>query len=267
MNYLFLRLTGPLQSWGTMECNEHRHTGPRPSKAGVLGLIAAALGLKRGGAAEQAWLPVAARWPMTTWQGFKRYTLEGEEIPSHRSIFLEDFQTVPKFDTRFLTSKAPAHSVQSGATTIWRVSPRSNALPGATSRHNQWPNFVARKSYLADADFVVCLAIDDSRAAQDALAALKCPVWGPYLGRKSCPPSQPVAIGLLDAKPDSITHGDQVLALSTGMAWAEVPEGGSETANDVPSSFDPKRRNYSGRLIAIMPPTAQFEAEVTEWYQ
>jgi CRISPR system Cascade subunit CasD len=231
MSYLFLRLTGPLQSWGTMECNEHRHTGPRPSKAGVLGLIAAALGLRRGGPAEQAWLPTAARWPMTTWQGFKRFTLEGREIPSHRTVFLEDFQTVPKLDARFLPSKAPAHSIEAGETTIWRVSPRSDALPGATSRHNQWPNFIARKTYLADADFVVCFEIDDSAAAQAALAALKCPVWGPYLGRKCCPPSQPVAIGLLDTKPDSITHGDQVLALSTGMAWTEVAAGGSETAS------------------------------------
>lgn len=267
MTFLFLRLTGPLQSWGTMECNEHRHTGPQPSKAGVLGLIAAALGLKRGGPAEQAWLPAASRWPMTTWQGFKRFTLDGDEVPSHRPMFLEDFQTVPKSDVRLDPDAKIASKIQCSDTTIWRVSPRSNALPGATSRLNQWPNFLARKSYLADADFVVCFEIDDSAAAQEALAALKCPVWGPYLGRKCCPPSQPVAIGLLDSKPDSITHGDQVLDLSTGTAWAEVSEGGSETTNDVPSSFDPKRRNYSGRLIELVQPAPQAAPELTEWYQ
>ena len=87
------------------------------------------------------------------------------------------------------------------------------------------------------------------------------------MGRKCCPPSQPVAIGLLDTKPDSITHGDQVLALSTGMAWTEVAAGGAETASDVPTSFDPKRRNYSTRLIEIIQPAAQAASELTEWYR
>jgi CRISPR system Cascade subunit CasD len=265
MSFLFLRLAGPLQSWGTMECAENRHTGPRPSKSAVLGLIAAALGLRRGGAAEVAWLPVAARWPMTTWQGFQRTTLEGEPIPTHRPVLLEDFQTVPKADVRF-TDKTIATKITSGKTEIWRVSPRSDSLPGATSRHGHWDNFTARKTYLADADFVVAFQIDDPVMAQEALAAIKCPVWGPYLGRKSCP-SGPVLIGLLDSKPESVTHGDQVLLLSTGWAWVEVTAGGSETANDVPTSFDPKRRSYAGRSIQVIPPVAQEEAALREWYQ
>jgi CRISPR system Cascade subunit CasD len=266
MSYLFLRLHGPLQSWGTMECAENRHTGPRPSKAAVLGLIAAALGLRRGGAAEQAWLPLAARWPMTTWQSFQRTMLEGSEpLPTHRAVLLEDFQTVPKVDVRF-TNKTIATKRQHGSTAVWRVSPRSNALPGATSRGGDWPNFTARKSYLADADFVVCFQIDNPAMAQEALAALKCPVWGPYLGRKCCP-SGPVLIGLLDSKPDTVAHGDQVLLLSTGWCWAEVASGGSESVSDVPSSFDPKRRCYSSRSIEIIPPSAQAAPELTEWYQ
>jgi CRISPR system Cascade subunit CasD len=267
MSFLFLRLTGPLQSWGTMECNEHRHTGPRPSKAGVLGLIAAALGIARGSAAESAWLPEAACWPMTTWQGFKRFTLEGKEIPSFQPVLLEDFQTVPKTDSRFLPEKPAAYKITSGGMAIWRVSPRPKALSGSTSRYTDTPNFIARKTYLADADFVVCFEIADSTAAQEALAALLCPVWMPYLGRKSCPPSQPVAIGLLNQKPAKITHGDQVLALSTGTAWSEIKAGGTETASDVPMTFDPKGKCYSSRSIEVIQPAAQPEAELSEWYR
>src|SRR4029077_5450621 len=145
---------------------------------------------------------------MTPWQGFKRFTFDGEEIPSHRPLFLEDFQTVPKIDSRFMPDAPVCYTVKIGKETVWRVSPRSNALPGSTSRYTNTPNFIARKSYLADADFVICFEISDSQDAQEALAALRCPVWGPYLGRKCCPPAQPVSIGLLDEKPASITHGD-----------------------------------------------------------
>lgn len=262
MSFLFLRLTGPLQSWGTMECAEHRHTGPRPSKAAVLGLIAAALGISRGGDAEQAWLPIASGWPMTTWAGFRRTTLEGEPLRSHRPMLLEDFQTVPKFDPRFTGKERPAHKIKSGNTIIWRTSPRPNALPGSTC--SGVPNFIGRKSYLADADFVVSFEIGEPGDAQAALDALLCPIWQPFLGRKCCAPAQPVLIGLLDAMPASVTHGDQVLLLSTGTAWAEVETGERlETVVDVPTSFNPQRRGYGSRLVQVTQPTT----EVSEWFQ
>jgi len=263
--FLFLRLTGPLQSWGTMECAEHRHTGPRPSKAAVLGLIAAGLGISRGGDAEKAWLPVASRWPMTTWAGFGRTTLEGESLPSHRPVLLEDFQTVPKFDPRFTDKERSVHKIKSGDTTVWRISPRANALPGTTSRYANIPNFIGRKTYLADADFVVCFEIAEPTDAQAALDALLCPVWQPFLGRKCCVPSQPVLIGLFDEKSASVTHGDQVLLLSTGTQWAEASEGGEqiETVVDVPTSFDPRRRGYGSRKVEVSQPAD----EVSEWFQ
>ena len=44
---LLLRLVGPMQSWGTTSRFDHRDTGKEPSKSGVLGLVAAALGLDR----------------------------------------------------------------------------------------------------------------------------------------------------------------------------------------------------------------------------
>lgn len=47
MPVLLLRLVGPMQSWGTTSRFDHRDTGKEPSKSGVIGLLAAALGIDR----------------------------------------------------------------------------------------------------------------------------------------------------------------------------------------------------------------------------
>ncbi len=47
MATLMLRLVGPMQSWGTTSRFDERDTGKEPSKSGVLGLVAAALGIDR----------------------------------------------------------------------------------------------------------------------------------------------------------------------------------------------------------------------------
>lgn len=47
MSTLLLRLAGPMQSWGVDSKFDVRRTGREPSKSGVLGLVAAALGIPR----------------------------------------------------------------------------------------------------------------------------------------------------------------------------------------------------------------------------
>jgi CRISPR system Cascade subunit CasD len=47
MSTLLLRLAGAMQSWGTTSRFDQRDTGKEPSKSGVVGLLAAALGIDR----------------------------------------------------------------------------------------------------------------------------------------------------------------------------------------------------------------------------
>jgi len=47
MPVLLLRLVGPMQSWGITSRFGERDTGKEPSKSGVIGLLAAALGIDR----------------------------------------------------------------------------------------------------------------------------------------------------------------------------------------------------------------------------
>ena len=46
-NTLFLRLAGPMQSWGVSSRYEIRRTQPYPTKSGVLGMILCAMGVRR----------------------------------------------------------------------------------------------------------------------------------------------------------------------------------------------------------------------------
>ena len=48
MSTLLLRLAGPMQSWGSSSLYDRRDTEYYPTKSGVLGMIAGALGRKRG---------------------------------------------------------------------------------------------------------------------------------------------------------------------------------------------------------------------------
>lgn len=47
MDYLLFRLYGPMASWGEIAMGETRHTAGYPSKSAIIGLMAAALCLKR----------------------------------------------------------------------------------------------------------------------------------------------------------------------------------------------------------------------------
>ncbi|MFH1217310.1 MAG: type I-E CRISPR-associated protein Cas5/CasD [Pseudomonadota bacterium] len=47
MPTLLLRLVGPMQSWGITSRFDQRDTGKEPSKSGVIGLLAAAMGIDR----------------------------------------------------------------------------------------------------------------------------------------------------------------------------------------------------------------------------
>ncbi len=47
MSVLLLRLAGPLQAWGANSRFAHRHTEIAPTKSGVIGMLAAARGIRR----------------------------------------------------------------------------------------------------------------------------------------------------------------------------------------------------------------------------
>lgn len=53
MDYLLFRLYGPMASWGEIAVGEIRHTASYPGKSATIGLLAAALGIKRSDTEKQ----------------------------------------------------------------------------------------------------------------------------------------------------------------------------------------------------------------------
>ena len=47
MKTLLLKLSGPMQSWGTSSHFNTRHTDLYPSKSAIIGMLAASLGYRR----------------------------------------------------------------------------------------------------------------------------------------------------------------------------------------------------------------------------
>lgn len=166
--FIVFRLYGPLAAWGDIAVGEQRPSTPHPSKSAVLGLIAAALGLRRDD--DQA------HDALNNGYGFAvRVDVAG--IP------LRDYHTaqVPK-------STARLHHLQT----------RRDEL---ADRHNR-ATVLSTRDYRADGCYTPCLHHRESVTAPtpEAIAeALKRPGFTPYLGRRSCPPALPFAPAVISA--------------------------------------------------------------------
>jgi CRISPR system Cascade subunit CasD len=115
--------------------------------------------------------------------------------------------------------------------------------------------------YISDAVFLAVLegypellaGIDD---------AVRKPEFPLYLGRRSCPPAGPIALGVFDhdleealatlpwlASPHQQRRlRDKVVRLAT-VRDADETETGTELMRDIPISFDPNHRQYAWRSI------------------
>lgn len=146
MRAVGLRLEGPMQSWGGPVAGDDRPSLDFPTKSGILGLVAGALGLDRSDVpslvALHRCLHVAVRVDRAGTRGVDFHTA----------------QDVPRGD------RGTAETV------------------------------VSRRSYLYDASFAVLVIEGEGlqtplEVIADALARPRC---APALGRRGCPPAEPV---------------------------------------------------------------------------
>ncbi|QEU90557.1 type I-E CRISPR-associated protein Cas5/CasD [Streptomyces kanamyceticus] len=139
---------------------------------------------------------------------------------------------------------------------------------------------ISDRYYLADAVFVAALeGTADLIAELDA--ALRCPHYLPFLGRRSCPPSRPLNLGVhstgaledvLAAEPWHAAEWHQrrhrqettvalpVLTETRGGDTADSLT--ADTLRDQPLSFDPRHRRYAlrtvqNRTVTVTNPHAQ----------
>ena len=114
---------------------------------------------------------------------------------------------------------------------------------------------------MSDAVFLAVL-----EGERDLLAgiddAVRKPQFPLYLGRRSCPPAGPIALGVFDHDLDEALatlpwlaspqeqrrRRDKTVRLAT-VRDADETESGAELIRDVPISFDPNHRQYAWRSI------------------
>jgi CRISPR system Cascade subunit CasD len=121
---------------------------------------------------------------------------------------------------------------------------------------------VSERFYLADAVFVA--AVQGDEAVINALsAAVRAPVYLPFLGRRSCPPSRPVDLGVhrgglwqaLSAEPWQASAWVQRRRARERRVELEViadllpGDGPGDAVRDQPLSFDPRHRRYGLRGV------------------
>ncbi len=211
MSTLLLRLAAPIQAWGTDSKFEVRGTGREPSKSGVIGLLAAALGRRRDSDISD----------LNSLRFGVRVEQEGE--------LLHDYHTVRGADKPYVT----------------------------------------HRYYLADACFLVGLE-GEAEFLEQLSDALMNPVFPLFLGRRSCPPCQPLVIGIRDKELTAALSEEEWqaseymqkrLGRSSGNsalrirvdAPADIP---SSKIRDSAISFDPRLRRYGYRNVIELTPAA-----------
>lgn len=119
---------------------------------------------------------------------------------------------------------------------------------------------LSHRSYVADARYLV--GLEGEHTLLEGIAdAIRSPVFPLYLGRRACPPSGRMVIGIRDASLESVLHDEPWRAADwyrrkqrrqVKLLWsrdASPGENRDETIRDIPRSFDPRHREYGWRDV------------------
>ncbi len=197
MAALLLRLAAPLQAWGSQSKFEKRTTEREPTKSGVIGMIAAAMGMQRNGSNELLETLSSLRFGV-------RVEREGR--------LTRDF----------------------------------HMARGAVEKNTH----VTERYYLADAVFLVVLESEDSELLGRIEKALKNPVYPLFLGRRSCPPTLPIVLGMRDNEMADILRDEPEICNRCDVSRRIVYDCADDgvMVNDAPVSFSQRHRIYGKRM-------------------
>ena len=230
MKHLALYLRAPLQSWGASSKFGDRGTFDAPTRSGLLGLLAAACGVdKNEEARDREWLARAAKLSVAV-------------LAFRRGDRMADYHTVgARYD---------------------KVDPWQKRMIPTTPDGKPRGTDLTHRDYLADSVFGAVLSGDDALVDEMA-TGLADPVWGVWLGRKSCIPTEPIFAGVFESEDAARNALAGRLRGSLERSGGKVAGGDSsdvafsvlearageedETLLDVPVSFG--RREFHARRV------------------
>ncbi|MGW3293907.1 type I-E CRISPR-associated protein Cas5/CasD [Streptomyces xiamenensis] len=241
---LLVRLAGPLQSWGITGRFARRDTHSRPTKSGVIGLCAAALGLHREeplGELAELRFGVRADRPGTPLRDY--HTVGGGRYPLRPRDLITDHQRAAKATTEPLPVPPSGDAPEPGSfgradLDAWYGAPKyvtADPMSGAlVSKEVRRHSLITERWYLADAAFLVGLEHRDTDLLERVAHALEHPKRLLWLGRKACPPSGDLAVGIVPGSlrevfethallPDAVGHeAEPSHAVPRGRPWAWI---------------------------------------------
>jgi CRISPR system Cascade subunit CasD len=109
---------------------------------------------------------------------------------------------------------------------------------------------ITHRQYLSDAAFGVLL--EGACALIERInSGLANPVWGIWLGRKTCIPTAPVLSGITDTREDALQMliGDTPIESLTRQEDVENFADGRDSLPDTPVSFASAKRMFSPRRV------------------
>ncbi len=214
-DHLVFQLYGPLASWGDIAVGEARPSALTPSKSAILGLVAAALRLKR---------PDTIHYDHDD----ARTARERSECETGQVKFAEGYGIAIKIEALGLplsdyhTAQVPSSGTGRNRRTY---STRRDEL---TSGHKSDLNTIlSRREYRQDAYCAVALwARADAPYTLNALRdALLEPGFTLYLGRKACPVALPLQPNIVQAEHvEDALAGVSIGSVLTNLAEAEGHE-------------------------------------------
>lgn len=214
---LALYLDAPLQSWGYQSRFDRRTSLSSPTRSGIIGMIAAAMGIPRG---NKEALSRFSDVEMTT------LILAPENETINAGSRLIDFHTVGGgFDAKTERQHMPRKAGGGTPATV-----------------------VSYREYLQDAKFGVLLP-GPCRFIEEIRKALENPVWGIFLGRKSCIPASPVCQGVFPDEKTAAAHLETLSGWKVNRTIRELKNfaKGSNTLMDIPEDFE--KRVFAPRRI------------------
>lgn len=166
MTALYLRLAAPLQSWAaTRTTGNYVYTERWPTRTGLLGMLAAALGAPRG------------RWP--DWLAKVDLATRADKP----GTVTDDFQTIGPRDED-LPYQRRMYRILSGR----RWSSKAIFTPDGQNLTS-----VVHRTFLSGAEFLVRVRAGEHH--DEIACALRRPVFSPYLGKRAFAPVMPFFLG------------------------------------------------------------------------
>ncbi len=216
-DYILFRLYGPLAAWGDIAVGEYRPSFAHPGKSAIIGLLAAALGIRRDEEDRQKSLAESCSFAVRV---------------DSMGVLLRDYHTT---------------QVPSARKGVVHYTRRSEL---ATDDLN---TILSSRDYRCDAAYTVAINLADGSpyTVQQLAAALLKPVFTLYLGRKSCPlslPLQPQVVSaatlcdVLESVPPADELSDIVQKGDAMVFWEDDKASGLERQQVITRRDEPRSR-------------------------